>query len=98
MLEGSYRTTALTLAGRNINAIVYETDRDIIEAQKVVVKGLVLENATLDHTLEENCEILYNHFKEKPYFMTVQQKTDKMVRENLISPAELISIKLKKQN
>ena len=97
VLDGSHRTTALTLAGHNIKAIVDETDRDINEARKLVIKGQILENATLNHTLEENCEILYNYFKEKPYFMTVQQKTDKMIRENFISPPELISLELKKQ-
>ena len=63
MLDGSHRTTASTLAGRNIKAIVYETDSDIDEAQKLVITGQILENGTLYHTLEENCEILYNYFK-----------------------------------
>src|SRR3990167_10369951 len=36
MLDGSHRTTALTLAGCKISAIVYETDSDIKEAKKLV--------------------------------------------------------------
>jgi hypothetical protein len=54
----------------------------------LVETGKILRNATLDHTVEENCEILLEHFKEKPYFMTVQQKTDRMVEERLVSPPE----------
>ena len=81
MLDGSHRTTALTLAGCKITAIIYESDKDIKEARKLVATGQILENGTLNHSLEENCEILHKHFKEKPYFMTVKQKTERLVRE-----------------
>jgi hypothetical protein len=84
MLDGSHRTTALMLAGRQIHAVVYEMDGDIVEAKAAVKEGLILENATLDYTVEENCEILVRHFTERPYFMTVQQKTDRMVKERII--------------
>jgi hypothetical protein len=33
MLDGSHRTTALTLAGCKISTIIYETDSDIEEAK-----------------------------------------------------------------
>ena len=86
MLDGSHRTTALTLAGCKISAIVYETDSDIKEAKKLVATGQILQNDTLDHSLEENCKILNRHFREKPYFMTVKQKSEKMRREKKIPP------------
>ena len=98
MLDGSHRTTALTLAGRAIAVILYETNEDISEAKKLVVTGLILENGTLDHTLDENCEILHKYFNEKPYFMTVQQKTDKLIRDNLISPQAMPNLGLEKKN
>jgi len=79
MLDGNHRTTALTLAGCEITAIIYEKDEDISEARKLVATGQILESGTLDHTLEENCEILNQHFREKPYFMTVEQKTKKII-------------------
>lgn len=84
MLDGSHRTTALTLARCKITATIYEKDEDIGEAKKLVATGQILENGTLDHTLKENCEILNKHFSEKPYFMTVEQKTKKMVKENIL--------------
>lgn len=84
MLDGSHRTTALTLAGCKITAILYERDEDISEARRLVATDQILENATLNHSLEENCKILYRHFKEKPYFMTVKQKAEKMVKERII--------------
>jgi ParB-like chromosome segregation protein Spo0J len=88
MLDGSHRTTTLNLAGCSITAIIYETDADIEEAKRLVATGQVLQNATLEHSLEENCGILNRHYKEKPYFMTVEQKTEKMKRENKL-PQEM---------
>jgi len=81
MIDGSHRTTALTLADCKITTIIYEKDEDIIEAKKLVATGRIIKNGTLDHTLKENCEILNKHFNEKPYFMTVEQKTKKMIKE-----------------
>ncbi len=88
MLDGSHRTTALTLAGCKITAIIYETDLDIEEARKLVATGQILQNGTLDDSFIENCEELNRHFREKPYFMTVEQKTEKMKREKKL-PKEM---------
>lgn len=89
MLDGSHRTTALTLCGREIRSVIFETNEDIIEAKMAIVTGRILENGILDCSLEENCKILNDHFKEKPYFMTVEQKTEKMVNEKVI-PQDMI--------
>ncbi len=53
MLDGSHRTTALTLACRSIAVVMYETDMDIREARGLVATGQILENGTLDLTVEE---------------------------------------------
>lgn len=84
MLDGSHRTTALTLAGCKITIMIYENDKDIKKAKELIKKGKILENDTLNHNLKENCKILNKHFSEKPYFMTVKQKTDKMIKENIL--------------
>ncbi len=85
MLDGTHRTTALTLAGRPILAVVYEEDADIHEAKALVARGEMLESATLDYTLAENCAILNAHFEAQPYFMTVRQKTEKLIQERYIA-------------
>ncbi len=90
MLDGTHRTTALTLACCKIAAIVYDKNKDIIEAKKLVSKGKILENATLRYTMVENCKILNKHFSTRPYFMTVEQKTEKMVKENVL-PRNMIN-------
>ncbi len=84
MLDGSHRTTALTLAGCKITIIIYEKDEDIIEAKELVVTKEILENGTLNHDLAGNCKILNKHFNEKTYFMTVEQKIKKMVKEKIL--------------
>jgi len=91
MLDGSHRTTALTVAGRSIAVAIYEADLDIREARDLVATGRILENGTLDLTVEENCEVLGRYFSEKPTFMTVQQKADKLIQDNYISPKALTS-------
>ena len=84
MLDGSHRTTALTLIGRKIRVVIYQTDSDIIGAKKLVATGQILKSGTLEDSHEENCKELYRHFKEKPYFMTVEQKTERMVKEKIL--------------
>ncbi len=91
MVDGSHRTTALTLTGRKINVIVYATDADIAQARGFVATGKVLENGTLDHSLAENCVILRQHFQERPYFMTVQHKTEKLICDSYISKYGLVN-------
>jgi len=85
MLDGSHRTTALTLTGRKINVIVYAADGDIAQARGLVATGQVLDNGTLAHSLAENCVILREHFQERAYFMTVQHKTEKLIRDGCIA-------------
>ncbi len=84
MLDGSHRTTAFTLSGCRIQSVIFGTTKDIVEAKGAIVMGRILENGILNCSLEENCKILNDHFKEKPYFMTVEQKTEKMVNEKVI--------------
>ena len=91
MLDGSHRTTALTLAGCKIKAIIYGTDSDIADARKLVLTNQILKSETLGHSLEENCKILYRHFKEKPYFMNVGQKMEKMKMDKKL-PLEILNV------
>lgn len=85
MLDGSHRTTASALTGHKIDVIVYATDADIAEARGFVATSQVLDSATLAHSLAENCVILRQHFQEQPYFMTVQEKTERLIRDNYIA-------------
>lgn len=91
MLDGTHRTTALTLAHRQIPIIIYKKDEDILEAKKMISTGQILENATLFYPLIKNCKILNKHFTIRPYFMTIEQKTKKMVTEKIV-PQYMIDV------
>ena len=93
MLDGTHRTTALTLSGCKITTIVYEKDEDIIEAKELVAIGQILENATLYYSLKKKCEILNKHFNVRSYFMTVEQKTKRMVKEKVVPQCMIDSYK-----
>jgi hypothetical protein len=79
MLDGSHRTTAYTLTKKKVKVIIYENDQDITEAGKMVDSGKMLDNVTVLYDLKKNCEILNKHFNIRSYFMTVEQKTIKMM-------------------
>lgn len=85
MLDGTHRTTALTLTDKKIDAVILEKNNDVEKAKKLIKKGKILKNGIFNHTIKENCEILNIHFKKKPYFMTVEQKTKKMVKDKKLS-------------
>lgn len=89
ILDGNHRTTALTLNGRRIISLVYEDDKDIEKAKTLVADGQVLQSETLQFTLEENCRILNTHFRNDLRFMTVKEKTEKMIKEKVL-PKEII--------
>ncbi len=89
MLDGSHRTTALNLRHCEIEAIEYKNDEDILEANKLVSSGEILQNGTLEKNFEENCEGLNDLFSAKPYFMTVEEKTQKMIEEREL-PDEIL--------
>jgi len=84
MLDGSHRTTAAALIGRQIKVAVCDHDDDFTELKKMVASGEVNESGVLDDDLEQNIKVLNDHFASRPGFMTVKQKMDRMIAENFI--------------
>ncbi|MEN9626610.1 MAG: hypothetical protein RL557_938 [archaeon] len=83
LLDGSHKTTAATITGNKIKAMIFESDKDVEEAKKLAEIG-ELFNFTLPSTLKENINILKDHFKKKNEFQTVEEKTKKMIEEKKI--------------
>ncbi len=81
MLDGSHRTTAYTLTRKKIKVIIYDNDQDITEARTLVDSEKMSDNVTVLYDLKKNCEILNKHFNIRPYFMTVEQKTIKLINQ-----------------
>lgn len=84
MLDGSHRTTAFTLARRPIPSVIYRCDADIVEARGAVSSGLIRKSGTLELSFDQNIDELVAHFSAKPWFMTVREKTDRLVRDGFV--------------
>ena len=83
LLDGSHKTTALSLTGNKIKVMIFENNKDIEEAKKLIDAG-ELFSLTFDDTIEINAKELGKHFKKKSGFQTVEEKTEKMVKAKVI--------------
>jgi hypothetical protein len=84
LLDGSHKTTAAVLARQPIKAMIFQTDQDILEAVKMAEEG-DLFSLTTGSTIIECIQVLGKHFKSPAQFQTVQEKTNRMVEEKVIS-------------
>ncbi len=83
MLDGSHRTTAATLTKFRIKVLILKNEQDIKKAKKLAETG-DLFHFYLKNTIKNITEELINHFRKKPYFQTVEQKTKKIIRKKVI--------------
>lgn len=83
MLDGSHRTTAATLAKCRIKAMVLRNGQDVEEVKKLAKIG-ELFHFYLKDTIKDIIQELIGHFRKKPFFQTVKQKTNKMVSKRKI--------------
>jgi len=83
LLNGSHKTTSATLTRNMIKGIVLRTPEDIQEASKITFKGNTYEHRLLD-TIEANIEDMVAHFRGIKRFESIQQKTDRMIYEEVI--------------
>lgn len=83
LLDGSHKTTAAALTNNKTNVILIEKKSDIIEAKKLVKKGKLF-SLTIEKTIKENIQDLIKHFNKKKEFQTVEEKTQKMIKEKVI--------------
>ena len=89
LLYGSHKTTAAVLAGSKIAVMIFQNNKDIQRAKKMVKIG-DLFSLTVDDTIQDNAIELKNHFNKKKYFQTVEEKTKLMVKKKVI-PQYMIS-------
>lgn len=86
LLDGSHRTTAATLTHKKTVTIVLETDKDVREAEKLLKNGELfsLMIGAPHSRIQEAAEDAQKHFLKHLCFQTVQEKTERMVREKVI--------------
>jgi hypothetical protein len=84
LLNGSHRTTSANLTRHMIKGMLLKTEEGIRKAGQIKFNGEVYQHGLLD-TIEENIRDLVDHFRGAEIFESVQQKTDRMSDEGVIS-------------
>jgi hypothetical protein len=83
MVDGSHKTTALTLTHKPIHAMILSTDKDISEVKELVGVGEVFSLEAKD-TIKRELGAMADHLKPAKFFETVEDKTKRMVKEKVI--------------
>lgn len=89
LLDGSHKTTALNLAHKKISAIVFESDKDIQEARKLVGRGELI-SLTTEKDIKREIKELKKHFNKNKRFETVKEKTNRLVKDKKV-PKYMVS-------
>jgi|SRR3989344_388404 len=90
LLDGSHKTTAATLSHKRIPVMIFESDRDIQNAKRLVEEGEIL-SLTTGTTIRHTINILKRHFNKTRIFQTVEEKTNKMIRKKQL-PTYMIKV------
>jgi len=83
MVDGSHKTTALTLTHKPIHAMILKTNEDIKEVKDLIKAGEIFgiyKIKSIKEELREKAE----HFKNAKFFESVEDKTKRMVKEKVI--------------
>lgn len=85
LMDGSHKTTALTLTGNKINVFVLETDKDMQKAREMQDKGeLISFSHYKTKTLREAVKDMEEHHTKSDVFETVEEKTQRMIKEKTL--------------
>ena len=83
MIDGSHKTTALTLTHNPINSMIIKNLKDIKEARKLEKQGKIL-SVIIKPSIKAELKNKAEHYFEAEFFQTVQSKTDRMVQAKVI--------------
>lgn len=78
LLDGSHRTTAADLTSNLCSVMLFESQDDIDSAKKMVENGELFQYM-LGDDMYEVIQNLVDHFTEKGFFQTVDEKTKKLL-------------------
>lgn len=85
LMDGSHKTTALTLTGNKINVFVLETDKDMQKAREMQDKGeLISFSFYKTRKLREAITEMEEHHTKSDVFETVKEKTERMIKERVL--------------
>lgn len=97
MIDGSHKTTALTLTGNDINCMIIEKDEDIFEIRQLIEAGEVFSLSSED-TIKDILNEMENHFKTAKFLETVESKTLRMINKKVIPKFMIDYYQNEKQN
>ncbi len=83
MVDGSHKTTALTLAHKPIHAMILKTNEDIQEVKDLIESGEVFGIYKIS-SIKEELKKMAKHLKPAELFETIEDKTKRMVKKRVI--------------
>jgi len=83
MVDGSHKTTALTLTHKKIHTMILKTDKDISEVQDLIEIGEIFGIYKIK-TIKEELKEKAKHFKNAKFFETVEDKTKRMIEKKVV--------------
>ena len=83
IVDGSHKTTALTLTHKKIHSVILETDRDIKEVKELIKTGEIFGINKIN-SIKKELIILAKHFEDAKFFESVDDKTKRMVKKRTI--------------
>ena len=83
MIDGSHKTTALTLTHKKIHATILKTEEYIKEVKELIKAGEIFGIYKIS-TIKGELKDKANHFKTAKLFESVEQKTKRMVKQRVI--------------
>lgn len=91
-VDGSHKSTAASLCGKRIAAMILKTNSDIKAARKMVEAGELFSLTTGGtNSIEDVIGILRKNFLKNMFFETVSEKTARMVKAKVV-PSYMIKI------
>lgn len=83
MVDGSHKTTALTLTHKPIHAMTLKNNEDIQEVKDLIEAGEIFGIYKIK-TIKEELKEKAKHFENAKFFESVEDKTKRMVKEEVI--------------
>lgn len=84
LLDGSHKTTAATLCRKTISVLIFQSNRDIKIARKLVERGELMSLSIEENSIDEISRTLKKHFLKHMHFQTVKEKTERMIKDKII--------------
>ncbi len=97
MVDGSHKTTALTLTHNHIRVALLKKDAHVKEFKLLEETGEIFSLSHSKYTIESALTDMAEHLQEGIFFETVEDKSQRMVKEKVIPKYMITYYKKKKK-